>query len=156
MSITLGRCVCNNIEMGSYANQSTVTNPFTKRRVGIDNCILSDIKLLWGYGIETIESCCGHGERLGYIATPTKYHKQMEGFGFQRVNKYHGDLWLWPSIPFLNYFKPAREIVLSCLNGQPKSTLDKYKSGKMDHKLAVRSVAITLQVSLDKCRGESA
>ena len=62
-------CTCVGVEFGTHANQETVTTPSGKV-VGIDRCILSDVRNLWDIGLSTIVSCCGQGKAPGYIAVP--------------------------------------------------------------------------------------
>jgi hypothetical protein len=90
------RCKCRGVGMGTYANQETVTTPAGKI-VGIDRCLLNDVRKLWADGIETIESCCGHGQTAGYIAVPLAHHATMTAQGWtldQRANC--AGIFTWP------------------------------------------------------------
>jgi hypothetical protein len=90
------RCKCRGIGMGTYANQETVTTPAGKI-VGIDRCLLNDVRKLWADGIETIESCCGHGQTTGYIAVPEAGHAAMAERGWSpdlRANR--TGIFTWP------------------------------------------------------------
>lgn len=77
----MSACTCVGVAMGSYANQETVITPWG-RRVGIDRCILPDLRALWAAGVRTIESCCGHGLARGYIAVPPEHERAMIARGF--------------------------------------------------------------------------
>jgi hypothetical protein len=46
-------CDCQNIGMGTYANQIRVVTPQNKV-VGIDRCIINDVIELWLLGYETV------------------------------------------------------------------------------------------------------
>ena len=61
-------CKCKNVDMGSYARQTTLWNPFTSDLVDIDTCLVQEIAELWYHNIETIECCCGHNTSAPYIA----------------------------------------------------------------------------------------
>jgi hypothetical protein len=75
VSLLSAPCSCVDVAMGSYANAEVRMLPFATERwpepgtkpVQIDRCILPLIELLWSLGIETVESCCGHGQLLGYV-----------------------------------------------------------------------------------------
>ena len=45
----------------------TVPMPIRGRVVGVDMCIAKIVAALNAGGIETVASCCGHGEQLGSI-----------------------------------------------------------------------------------------
>ena len=77
-------CACANVPMGSYANQARVVTPWGDA-VGIDRCILAEIRVLWAADIRTIESCCGHGTAPGYIAVTPECEGAMEALGYQRA-----------------------------------------------------------------------
>ena len=76
-------CTCENVPMGSYANQEAVLLPWGGV-AGIDRCILPDVRALWARGIRTIESCCGHGIVSGYIAVRAGDEPAMEAMGYMR------------------------------------------------------------------------
>ena len=79
-------CYCKNISPGSkecYENQTVITNPFTRKEVAIDNCMLSLVKMLWGIGIETIECCCGHNKTYGYIAVTEDHGDTLKSMGYR-------------------------------------------------------------------------
>lgn len=92
-------CNCVNIKMGSYDNQSAVHTPDGKL-VGIDNCILDEIKNLWELEIVTVESCCGHNITQGFIAVDQNSIWKMRALGYE---PFHIKAW-----PYRRdeYFKP--------------------------------------------------
>lgn len=75
-------CKCKNITMGSYDACITLTNPFTEGIIGVDECVLDEVKNLWSKGIETVESCCGHNITSGYIAVREKHITEMINLGY--------------------------------------------------------------------------
>lgn len=77
-------CVCLNVNMGSYANQARATPPWGGRPVGIDRCVLDEIRALWNMGIRTVESCCGHNLTAGYIAVTPEHDSAMVELGYLR------------------------------------------------------------------------
>lgn len=58
-------CECKNIEIGSYGNVECIEH--NGKKIGIDKCLVEEIKELWSKGIETTGHCCGHNKRIGYI-----------------------------------------------------------------------------------------
>lgn len=79
----MGECNCVNVEMGSYDAQVVVVTPQGKQ-AGIDICVLPEVFALWKRGIQTIESCCGHGREHGYIAVIPAHESDMEALGYER------------------------------------------------------------------------
>jgi hypothetical protein len=80
-------CLCNNIDFGSYANQVSMRNPFTEKWVCIDVCLATEIGWLWINGINTIESCCGHGKNSGYIAVEYKDYIRVTGLEYKNLSQ---------------------------------------------------------------------
>jgi hypothetical protein len=81
-------CTCENVAVGTYANQETLVLPRLsgrKRIAGIDRCIIPLITSLWRMGIETIESCCGHGHVDGYVAVDYESIDKMRQVGFELI-----------------------------------------------------------------------
>lgn len=76
-------CKCINVAMGSFSNQSKVTAPDGKI-IGIDNCIVDEVKGLWDMGIITIESCCGHNLAPSYIAVDEQSIWMMKALGYKQ------------------------------------------------------------------------
>ncbi len=82
-------CKCNNIEIGSYENQTVLDYPewFKSEKeilsCGIDNCLVDEIKDLWSQGIQTIESCCGHNKVQGYISVLEDHAHLMVDLGYK-------------------------------------------------------------------------
>lgn len=77
------KCNCKNVKIGGYDVTIPIVNPFTGKVVDIDICILSEINHLWWLGIETIESCCGHNKKTGYIAVYPTDIKRMLFYGYK-------------------------------------------------------------------------
>ena len=50
-------------------DQQVITDVFTGKLISLDACIVVEIMYLWAHGIQTHGSCCGHGDRDGYIWT---------------------------------------------------------------------------------------
>ena len=100
------KCTCVDVDMGSYANQegrklpfATETYPIARTKmVGIDRCILPEVEHLWSQGIETIESCCGHGKVAGYILVKPEDAQQMLSLGYDAEAKFSHliGLFRWP------------------------------------------------------------
>jgi hypothetical protein len=105
---SLSKCACVDVDMGSYANQEVRALPFSTKRhpvvgtkmVGIDRCILPDVEYLWSQGIETIESCCGHGQTTGYILVKPEDCSKMRAFGYDvdAKNQPLLGLFTWPRL----------------------------------------------------------
>lgn len=98
-------CHCQGVEPGTYANQEPRLLPFATPRfpvagtkpVYIDRCVLPDVEALWSAGIETIESCCGHGRTEGYIAVPVEHEQAMLALGYARDERTKAPgCFLWP------------------------------------------------------------
>ena len=78
-------CKCKNIKMGSFENQSEVVNPFTGKKVSIDNCIIQEVSDLWKKGIKTIGSCCGHNKTVPTIVVPESENSKMQALGYKKL-----------------------------------------------------------------------
>ena len=75
-------CNCKNIEFGTYQNQTTFN--YKNKLIGIDNCIVDEIKRLWFLDIKTLESCCGHIKANGYIAVSEEHIDKMTELDYKR------------------------------------------------------------------------
>lgn len=76
-------CKCVNVKMGTYSNQTVMITPwFPYKQVGIDNCLLEEILMLWETGVRTLESCCGHNITNGYIAVDAASIDKMKSLGY--------------------------------------------------------------------------
>lgn len=88
-------CNCENIEIGSYNNQTCVDIPehmtsYKKYRASnelslvicVDNCLLDEIKYLWSLGIETTGCCCGHNKVEGFIGVVDRDIPKMKALGY--------------------------------------------------------------------------
>lgn len=78
-------CKCKNVKIGSFENQSEVTNPFTGNVISIDRCILPEIYDLWNKRIKTIGSCCGHNKIVPTIVVPSTERNKMIKLGYKRL-----------------------------------------------------------------------
>lgn len=89
-------CTCVGIEIGGYDNQVSVRNPFTEKWICIDSCILPTVIKLWSMGVDTIESCCGHGKMKGYIAVREEGKETMLALGFEQdMSTEAPNIFLW-------------------------------------------------------------
>ena len=89
-------CDCVNIKMGSYDNQVIVWYPhYTNKErefIGVDKCIAKELMKLWGLGIATTGSCCGHNITGGYIGVTEGYKHIMRAMGYKnRFNESRPD-----------------------------------------------------------------
>jgi len=89
-------CNCNNIEIGSYKNQTCVDIPLhmkdyknyrlskgLKPIICIDNCIFEEIQYLWNLGIRTTGCCCGHNKIDGFIGVVDEDASKMKQLGYE-------------------------------------------------------------------------
>jgi|WetSurMetagenome_2_1015567.scaffolds.fasta_scaffold285699_2 hypothetical protein len=80
-------------DFGTYDHTVNI-NPFWEDKiVSIDKCIYNEVINLWEFGIETIESCCGHCRTNGYIAVKKEYISRMEKLNYihqDSIGKYNG------------------------------------------------------------------
>lgn len=98
------QCQCpESVRHGDYSNQDQLVMPLTGKSVGIDRCIAPDITALWAEGIETIESCCGHGICAGYIAVKPEGVEHMLSEGWKRDPRTDAPgVFLWPKSESVN------------------------------------------------------
>lgn len=95
-------CKCINVPLGSNANQSSLHAPDGKL-IGIDNCILDEIKTLWSLEIVTIESCCGHNVTDGYIAVNEKSIWKMRAMGYKNYDHHRPEIFYSKSCTYTRY-----------------------------------------------------
>ena len=84
-------CNCINVEIGSYSNQEIVERPsFLKGvnlnesdKIGIDKCLLEEIKYLWSQEIRTTGCCCGHNKVQPYIGVIQVDIQKMIDLGYK-------------------------------------------------------------------------
>jgi len=76
-------CSCQNVKFGTYSASIPIRTPWGQLR-DIDFCVCREVIGLWDLGIETIESCCGHNHKTGYIAVSPRYEAKMEQLGYLR------------------------------------------------------------------------
>jgi len=84
-------CKCKDIEFGSYKRQVSMKDPFNSRKrndgwVCVDVCICQEIAELWLLEIPTIESCCGHNKKDGYIMVNKKDKVKMIKLGYKKTD----------------------------------------------------------------------
>lgn len=83
MSMPRYICRCKDIEFGSYDACVTVVLPWAGAKVrGIDACMVPEVAELWRQGIRTVESCCGHNQKHGYVAVEDEFFHQMIALGY--------------------------------------------------------------------------
>lgn len=101
-------CTCEGVEFGSYANSIAVQIPphmaeYREARlreglsgeVGLDNCIRPEVERLWGLGVVTLGSCCGHRAAKGFIQVRDDFGPVMEAEGYERDPAAPG-AYVWP------------------------------------------------------------
>ncbi len=74
-------CECVNVEFGDYSNMKILK--LNGKRIQVDSCMVDEITYLWSKGVITIESCCGHNKRRGYIAVDENSIELMESLGYE-------------------------------------------------------------------------
>ena len=102
----IGRCNCNNIEIGSYDRQIWLHAPnHIPKENGycIDLCIAQEITYLWMQGIKTHGCCCGHNKINGFIGVEEEFISKMKELGYDETNNQYGDS---------GYFKPKYDKML--------------------------------------------
>lgn len=52
--------------------------------VVVDPCIVDAIQALWGQGIETLGSCCGHNKMRAWVAVHKKDYERMFELGYEQ------------------------------------------------------------------------
>jgi len=53
---------------------------------GIDPCVRPELEALWAQGIETVCSCCGHGNQdAAFIVVDEAYRADMESQGYAQA-----------------------------------------------------------------------
>jgi hypothetical protein len=73
--------------MGTYRSTAPLWYDARKRVVGIDICLIPEILILWKKNIITIESCCGHNSRRGYIMVEENHVCDMIILGYEQDPK---------------------------------------------------------------------
>lgn len=89
-------CNCINIEVGGHANSVAIPIPlhmesYRQSRlkeglsdtVGVDRCIVDEIKYLWSLGIITYGSCCGHNKGESFVNVSDKDIDTMISLGYE-------------------------------------------------------------------------
>ena len=94
-------CDCNEIEVGSYANQVVLNVPphmrgrrfgchIIRDRIGVDRCIALELQTLWSLGITTLGCCCGHNAAPAYIHVAPDDAGRMRGLGYELLGGQEG------------------------------------------------------------------
>ena len=72
-------CISINVEAwGGHRPPLLLTSPFSGRQVSIDACIAPLIQDLWNAGVQTVGSCCGHGQEIPMIGHRVYVHLAPE------------------------------------------------------------------------------
>lgn len=78
-------CHCVDVDFGTYKNTVSMKSPFEPRNDGwvcIDTCIATEIGKLWHKGVETINSCCGHGKTKPSVIVVRDHEHIMTRLGY--------------------------------------------------------------------------
>lgn len=82
------KCHCVNVGFGTYKNTVSMMSPWDKKWICIDTCVATAIGFLWGHGVVTLNSCCGHGKFVPtVIVTPDSVQKMLD-MGYQNYKGY--------------------------------------------------------------------
>jgi len=85
-------CNCSNVDIGSYKNQLRLKLPnhmivnktnINSLYIGVDACLIDEIKYLWGLGIRTTGCCCGHNKVEGFIGVFFDDIMKMKELGYR-------------------------------------------------------------------------
>lgn len=85
-------CQCVNVNFGDYTNTVRLKTPqiykdrfpdTKKKYIFIDKCIADEVQRLWGLGIVTMASCCGHNKSDGFISVLDEFIPQMKRLGYE-------------------------------------------------------------------------
>jgi hypothetical protein len=89
------KCHCKNIDFGTYENTVTMISPFTQydicgdlkqsNIVCIDTCIATIIGWLWHQGVDTTNSCCGHGKYPPSVIVTDESIDKMKELGYKET-----------------------------------------------------------------------
>ena len=84
-------CKCENVEVGTYANQINIIPPEWSSRefISIDRCLKEEIEYLWDEGIITHGCCCGHKEVLPFINVEEEQYERMIELGYTLLTNPH-------------------------------------------------------------------
>ena len=73
-------CKCKSYNMGFGEVPEVVIYPANPELAGgrdsvcVDACIAGCIEYLWGLGMPTLNSCCGHGKNMPSVVIPESYN----------------------------------------------------------------------------------
>jgi len=83
------KCNCNNIDIGTYKNQTKIKNWWNNKIISIDTCLKDEILFLWDNKIITKGCCCGHNKLKPMINVDKEYHKDMLNLDYNFwINEY--------------------------------------------------------------------
>lgn len=80
------KCTCENVELGTYANQMWVHAPAHMPKENgycLDRCVAEEVMILWQLGITTTGCCCGHGTVAPFIGVEDEDIPRMKAMGYQ-------------------------------------------------------------------------
>ena len=91
------KCFCEDINFQTYGHVVCMRPPFvcewektkvqngkTFKGVPIDVCIATEIAELWHRGVETLNSCCGHGKSQASVIVDEANLNKMKELGYSR------------------------------------------------------------------------
>ena len=76
---------CKDVGFGTYKCY-VYLKPFWKsahEMIGIDKCLVDEIRYLWSLGIITAGCCCGHGRIEPTICVEEEYIDKMKELGYK-------------------------------------------------------------------------
>lgn len=89
-------CDCEDVKIGTHEATVAVELPghmseYRQARVedglspkvSIDRCLVPEVRKLWGQGVSTRGSCCGHNKKPGYIAVAEEDVPKMKRLGYK-------------------------------------------------------------------------
>ncbi|MCK5022768.1 MAG: hypothetical protein KAS04_01210 [Candidatus Aenigmarchaeota archaeon] len=79
------KCHCKNVDFGTYENTVSMKEPYTGEWICIDTCLATLIGYLWHNGIETINSCCGHGKLQATVIVTNDSVEKMKKLGYKNT-----------------------------------------------------------------------
>lgn len=79
------RCSCS-ARCGEHTQTVVMVTP-GRKLVSIDICIATAVGWLWFFGVETLASCCGHGERRPTVAVDPESVDLMRDLGYEQATK---------------------------------------------------------------------
>ena len=84
------RCVCKDVAMGSYDNTVEMWRSARPGEEGprnltqVDVCLATSIAWLWSNGVDTVASCCGHGQTIPILSNYEFDAVHVDGTWYER------------------------------------------------------------------------